>query len=119
MGTFALVPADREYVAGLVSAFTQYGNYVTARAAAQVLSGQNSGAAVYTAKVEEAITAPGRVDLYAPSAQPGPEVWIVQLASTATYLPKSTAEAQAFTTSAANSNSQTFVAKVFETCTGP
>lgn len=117
MSTFALVPADRQYIVGLASSFTTYPTYLLARAAAITASAGASSVAYYTAKVIAQVTAPGRVDLV--PGNPGPSVWIIQAASTATYLPQQTAIAQAETTSAANSNGLTYVAKTFETCTGP
>ena len=117
MGTFAAVAADRQYIVGLASSFTTYVSRTAARAAAQSASGGASGVLYYTALVEEEITAPGRCDLVA--GNPGPQTWIIQAASTANYLPKSTAEATAFTTSASNSNAGVFVARIQEQCTGP
>lgn len=115
MATVATVAQDRPFIVGLASSFTTYQSYIAAQAAAIALSASNSSNPVYTAQVEEIVTAPARVDLQTGS----PTTWIVQLASTTTYLPKASAEAQAFTTSAANSNAGTFVARTFETCTGP
>ena len=117
MATIAQVPQDRSYIVGLASSFTTYSTYTQAQAAAVALSAANSSAAVYTGQVEETIIggAAGQVTL-----QPGtPQTWIVQLAATATYLPKATAEAQAFATSASNANGAVFVARTFQTVTGP
>lgn len=123
MSTVASVPQDRPFIVGALSAFTVYATYDLAQAAAISLSASNSSAAVYTAQIygiatNTAATAEppgGRFDL-----EPGnPQAWIIQLASTATYLPLATAIAQAFTTSAANSNEAVAVARTFQTCTGP
>jgi hypothetical protein len=117
MATVATVAADRPWIVGLASTFTVYATYVAARDAAITASAANASAPYYTAKVEAQVTAPKRFDL-SPGV-PGPEAWIIQAASTATYLPKSKAESQAFVTSAANTNALTYVAKVFQNCVGP
>ena len=123
MSTVAQVAQDAPYIVGLVSSFTLYATYPLAQAAAIALSASNSGAQVYVADVTEVITNAattgtppgGRDDL----AAGGPGNWIIQLASTTTYLPKATAVAQAYATSAANSNNPVYVARTFQVCTGP
>lgn len=118
MPLVAQIPGDRLYIVGLVSSYTTYSTYPLAAAAAATLSASNANATVYTGQVLEWVTAGspgGKVNL-----QPGtPQTWIVELASTTKYNPLATATAQAYTTSAANSNAPCFVAHAFQQVTAP
>ena len=125
MATVAQVAQDRPYIVGLASTFTTYASYPLAQAAAITASAGASSAPYYVGQVSQVVTAGGptssppggRVDIQPGTT--GPDTWIIQLGSTTTYLPEATAIAQAFTTSAANSNAPVYVARTFQTVTGP
>lgn len=122
MSTVAQISGDRQYIVGLASSFTTYQTYLQAQAAAITASAGASSALYYVAVVEETITVPNsgnkvaaRVDL--PGS--GTSIWIIQVASTTTYIPKFAAENQAETTGASNLGLPVYVARCFQQVTGP
>jgi hypothetical protein len=115
MATVSLATADRTFIAAAASGFTTYGTYTQARDAAIAASAANSSVPYVTAAVIEEFFGPSAT-LAGPGGT-GPDQWIIQAASSTTYLPKTTAEATA--AAAATATAPYFVARLFQTCTGP
>ena len=114
MATIALVPADRQFISAAASGFTLYPNYTAARDAAITASAANSSVAYVTAKVLEQFFGNKESPV---AGVPGPTAWIIQAASSTTYLPRATAEATA--ASSSSSTNGYYVARLFQTVTGP
>lgn len=118
--TVTQLSGDRTYLYLPAASYTTYPSYPAAQAAAIAASALISHAPVYTALVEETITATGvgkacRVDL--PGS--GSPLWVIQQVSSASVVnPKSTAEASAETYSLANANAATYVCRIWQSCTG-
>ena len=99
---------------------TTYADYPTALAAAVALSVANTNAAVHVSEVYAQFTAVGGTGQAQCDLLPGPlGTWMVGLATQTEYYPLATAIAQAYTTSAANSNAEYYVGRVFQVVTAP
>lgn len=129
MPTFSPITQDVQWWVALASG-TYYNTWQSALAAAVTLSAGNANAPVYIGTVEEQFTAPTATSL-AKCDMPGiggpggitpgggPILYAIQLVSGTTYYPKATVEAQAYTTSAANSNAPVYTIRPYETVTSP
>jgi|SRR5580700_5430086 hypothetical protein len=115
MATVALLAQDRQFIAAAASGFTTYGTYTAARDAAITASAGASSAPYVTANVIEEFFGPTAT--LSGEGGTGPDSWIIQAASVATYLPKATAEATA--AAAATASAPYLVARLFQTVTGP
>jgi hypothetical protein len=117
MSTVALVPADRQFISAAASGFTSYGTYTAARDAAITASAGASSAAYITAEVIEEFFGPTVSPSVNAQGGTGPGNWIIQAASSTTYLPKATAESTA--AAASTASAPYYVARLFQTVTGP